>query len=91
MQEKAFDILGVGIGPFNLGLACLSTPLPLKTIFFDNTLKFEWHPGLLIEDSTLQVPFLADLVTLADPTSPFSFLNYLKKNNRIYLSMAISI
>lgn len=47
-------------------------------------MKFEWHPGLLIEDSTLQVPFLADLVTLADPTSPFSFLNYLKKNNRIY-------
>jgi lysine N6-hydroxylase len=32
----------------------------------------------------LQTPFLVDLVTLADPTSPFSFLNYIKERGRIY-------
>jgi lysine N6-hydroxylase len=30
------------------------------------------------------VPFLADLVTLADPTSPYSFLNYLHRRSRLY-------
>ena len=34
---------------------------------------------MLLEDSTLQTPFMSDLVTLADPTSPYSFLNYLKE------------
>ena len=27
---------------------------------------------------------MADLVTLADPTSPYSFLNYLKESGRLY-------
>ena len=30
------------------------------------------------------MPFLADLVTLADPTSPHSFLNYLHEHGRLY-------
>ncbi len=29
---------------------------------------------MMLDDATIQVPFLADLVTMADPTSPFSFL-----------------
>ena len=29
---------------------------------------------MMIEGTTIQVPFLADLVTMADPTSPYSFL-----------------
>ena len=30
------------------------------------------------------MPFLADLVTLADPTSPYTFLNYLHEQGRLY-------
>ncbi|TXS09636.1 ATP-binding cassette domain-containing protein, partial [Streptomyces sp. wa22] len=41
-------------------------------------------PGLLIDGATLQVPFLADLTTLADPTSPWTFLNYLRTRERLY-------
>ena len=77
-----YDIIGVGIGPFNLGLAALTQPLvdsgEISAAFFDKRPAFCWHPGLLLEESTIQVPFLADLVTLADPTSAYSFLNYLK-------------
>ena len=40
--------------------------------------------GMMLEGTHLQVPFLADLVTLADPTSPYSFLNYLKEKGRLY-------
>ena len=39
---------------------------------------------MMIEGATIQVPFLADLVTMADPTSRFSFLNYLKERERLY-------
>ncbi len=45
---------------------------------------FDWHPGMLLDDATLQVPFLADLVTMADPTSRWSFLNYLKRSGNLY-------
>ena len=79
------DVAGIGIGPFNLGLAALSAPIEnLDAVFIDENDQFDWHPGLLLEGATLQTPFMADLVTLADPTSEYSFLNYLKQTGRIY-------
>jgi lysine N6-hydroxylase len=86
MQEhKIYDIVGIGIGPFNLGLAALCAPIDsLSTLFLDQANEFNWHPGMMLSDATLQVPFMADLVTMADPTSPYSFLNYLKQTDRIY-------
>ena len=86
--DEVFDIVGIGIGPFNLGMAALAHPLvqsnELKAIFFDENQGFCWHPGVMFPNSTIQVPFMADLVSLADPTSPWSFLNYLKRQGRIY-------
>lgn len=79
------DFIGIGVGPFNLGLACLTEPVAgLSGLFLDRRPAFEWHPGMLLEDVTLQTPFLSDLVTLADPTSPFSFLSFLKERGRLY-------
>lgn len=85
MKNNTVDFIAIGVGPFNLGLACLSEPIEdLNGVFLDKKEKFDWHPGMLLEDTTLQVPFMADLVTLADPTNPFSFLNYIKEQGRIY-------
>ncbi|MGW3956684.1 lysine N(6)-hydroxylase/L-ornithine N(5)-oxygenase family protein [Streptomyces sp. NPDC004752] len=79
------DLVGIGIGPFNLSLAALAHPLAeLDTVFYEQRPGFDWHPGLLIEGATVQVPFLADLVTLADPTSHWSFLNYLRSRHRLF-------
>ncbi|GAA3781355.1 lysine N(6)-hydroxylase/L-ornithine N(5)-oxygenase family protein [Streptomyces chiangmaiensis] len=79
------DLVGIGIGPFNLSLAALAHPLAeLDTAFYEQRPGFDWHPGLLIDGATLQVPFLADLVTLADPASRWSFLNYLKTCDRLF-------
>ncbi|MFF3941295.1 lysine N(6)-hydroxylase/L-ornithine N(5)-oxygenase family protein [Streptomyces phaeofaciens] len=79
------DLVGIGIGPSNLSLAALAHPLAeLDTVFYDQAPAFAWHPGLLIDGSRIQVPFLADLVTLADPTSPWSFLSYLRTRERLY-------
>lgn len=85
MPERIYDAVAIGLGPFNLGLACLAEPLPdLDLLVLDENPDFDWHPGLMFEDAHLQTPFLSDLVTLADPTSPYSFLNYIKQQGRIY-------
>ncbi|MDI2128642.1 lysine N(6)-hydroxylase/L-ornithine N(5)-oxygenase family protein [Yinghuangia seranimata] len=79
------DLVGIGIGPFNLALAALADRVGgLRTLFLERTPEFRWHPGLLVEGATLQVPFLADLVTLVDPTSPWSFLAYLRAHDRLF-------
>lgn len=79
------DLVGIGIGPFNLSLAALAQPLDgLDAAFYEQRPSFHWHPGLLIEGATLQVPFLADLVTLADPANPWSFLSYLRARERLF-------
>ncbi|MEC5179888.1 lysine N(6)-hydroxylase/L-ornithine N(5)-oxygenase family protein [Arthrobacter sp. CG_A4] len=83
--QRVHDFAAVGVGPFNLGLAALSEPVDgLDGIFLERRESFDWHPGMMLEPAHLQVPFLADLVTLADPTSPFSFLNFLKQTGRLY-------
>jgi len=79
-----YDIAGIGIGPFNLGLAALCKPVAeLRTIFFEQKPEFGWHEGMMIPGTTLQVSYLADLVTLADPSSEYSYLNFLRKQNRL--------
>jgi lysine N6-hydroxylase len=83
--EKIYSVIGIGIGPFNLGLAALIEPVEeLSALFFDQSESFDWHPGLMLNNATLQVPFLGDLVTMADPTNKYSFLNYIKQSNRLY-------
>ncbi|MCW3160295.1 lysine N(6)-hydroxylase/L-ornithine N(5)-oxygenase family protein [Chryseobacterium oryctis] len=84
MKHQIYDIIGIGIGPFNLGMAALADQLPLKTIFFDQEPSFDWHRGLMIEGSKLQVPFIADLVTSVEPTNQYSYLNYLIAKNRLF-------
>ncbi|WP_329068025.1 lysine N(6)-hydroxylase/L-ornithine N(5)-oxygenase family protein [Streptomyces sp. NBC_01429] len=80
-----YDFVGIGLGPFNLGLACLTEPIDeLDGVFLESKPDFEWHSGMFLEGAHLQTPFLSDLVTLADPTSPYSFLNYLKESGRLY-------
>ncbi|WP_326595448.1 lysine N(6)-hydroxylase/L-ornithine N(5)-oxygenase family protein [Streptomyces sp. NBC_01803] len=84
-RNAPYDLVGVGIGPFNLSLAALADGVAgFDALFLDAKPAFSWHPGLLMEGTVLQVPFLADLVTMADPTSPWSFLNYLRAHDRMF-------
>ncbi|MFF3945457.1 lysine N(6)-hydroxylase/L-ornithine N(5)-oxygenase family protein [Streptomyces sp. NPDC001902] len=84
-RDQPYDLLGIGIGPCNLSLAALADGVPyLSAAFYEQERSFRWHPGLLLDDATLQVPFLADLVSLVDPTSRWSFLNYLRTRERLY-------
>lgn len=83
--QKVYDIIGVGIGPFNLGLAAmLDETSGREALFFEKKSEFNWHKGMLIEGTTLQVPFFADLVSMANVRSKYTFLNYLQEHNRLY-------
>ncbi|TLQ45809.1 lysine N(6)-hydroxylase/L-ornithine N(5)-oxygenase family protein [Streptomyces marianii] len=84
-RRDIHDFIGIGLGPFNLGLACLTEPVAeLNGLFLESKPDFEWHSGMFLDGAHLQTPFMSDLVTLADPTSPYSFLNYLKEKGRLY-------
>lgn len=84
-NQKIYDIIGIGIGPFNLGLAALAANIPeLDCLFIEKSNEFNWHPGMMLPTAKMQVPFYADLVTLANPTSPFTYINYLKQTGKLF-------
>lgn len=79
------DVAAIGIGPFNLALAALADEVPeLSFRAYDRKPRFDWHPGLMFDWATVQVSFLADLVSLVRPTSRWSFLSYLADRDRLY-------
>ncbi|OLF11442.1 L-lysine 6-monooxygenase [Actinophytocola xinjiangensis] len=83
------DVVGVGFGPSNLALAIAvhehnqRSAAPVNALFLERQQRFGWHRGMLIEDATMQVSFLKDLVTMRNPTSEFSFLSYLHGAGRL--------
>ncbi|GAA3808376.1 SidA/IucD/PvdA family monooxygenase [Sphaerisporangium flaviroseum] len=82
---ERFDVVGAGLGPFNLSLAALLEPLPdIRMRFFEAQPSFRWHGGIMVPGAQLQVSFLKDLVTLVDPSNVLSFLNYLASEGRLY-------
>lgn len=84
-MSEAHDLIGIGIGPFNLSLAALSAGIPnLQSKFFEFKERFEWHSELVFNDACMQTTYLKDLVTPVDPTSPYSFLNYLVQKKCFY-------
>ncbi|MFJ5262400.1 lysine N(6)-hydroxylase/L-ornithine N(5)-oxygenase family protein [Streptomyces sp. NPDC088387] len=89
--DTIYDVLGIGFGPSNLALAIAlqeagatpDTTDGLRVGFVEKQPRFGWHRGMLIDDATMQVSFLKDLVTMRDPTSDFSFLCYLRDRGRL--------
>lgn len=87
---EVLDVVGVGFGPSNLALAIAirehnhsGSGRELSARFVEHQPRFGWHRGMLIADATMQISFLKDLVTLRNPTSPFSFLSYLHSHQRL--------
>ena len=88
-EPPEFDVIGVGFGPSNLALAIAvaehnrTAAEPLTTRFLERQPEFGWHRGMLIDEATMQVSFLKDLVTMRNPASDFSFLSYLHTQDRL--------
>ena len=86
-MNKIVNLIGIGIGPFNLSLASLLTKTSTTSHFFDKQEDFSWHKELHFNDAIMQTSYLKDLVTPVDPTNPHSFLNYLVSKGLFYQFM----
>jgi len=89
MPEPELDVVGIGFGPSNLAMAIAVTEhnatagRAVSARFLERQPGFGWHRGMLLDDATMQVSFLKDLVTLRNPTSEFTFLKYLHSRGRL--------
>jgi len=88
-EPHTYDIVGVGFGPSNLALAIALDEIlrerghELSHCFIERQPRFTWHGDMLLPGTDMQISFLKDLVSLRDPTSPYSFVNYLRQHNRL--------
>jgi L-ornithine N5-oxygenase len=89
-RDTVFDLIGIGFGPSNLALAVRlaeeagkSDHGDLAHCFIERQPEFGWHRGMLLDDCRMQISFLKDLVTLRDPKSRFTFINYLFERGRL--------
>lgn len=85
VRNDRVDLLGVGFGPANLSLAiALREDSPRTSAFFLEAARDPvWQDGLLLDGSNMQNHPNRDLVTLRNPRSHYSFLNYLFEEGRL--------
>lgn len=87
---RVHDLVGVGFGPSNLGLAIALEERRTAggrapaALFLERQESFGWHRGMLLDDATMQISFLKDLVTPRNPASDFSFLAFLHHQGRLH-------
>jgi L-ornithine N5-oxygenase len=88
-SDRLYDLIGIGFGPANLALSIAlresqeSQDLKLRYIFVEKQPNFAWHSSLLLPGAQLQVSPLKDLATMRDPTSSYTFFNYLHQQGRL--------
>jgi L-ornithine N5-oxygenase len=87
MTHQDVELLAIGAGPSNLALAValeeLAPALAGNCLLVDRADAVSWQPGLLLPWATSQISFLKDLVTLRNPCSEFSFVNFLHNIGRL--------
>lgn len=87
---EPYDLLGVGFGPANMALGVLLQEIAedggpdVRRLFLEAKCEPVWHPGLLLEESHIQITVLKDLATVRNPRSRFSFLCYLQERGRLF-------
>lgn len=88
MRNREVELLAVGAGPANLALAVAIEELGVdglaeNSLVIERGHSVEWQRGLLLPWTKSQVAFAKDLVTLRNPRSEFTFLNYLRSVGRL--------
>lgn len=86
--HREVELLAIGAGPSNLALAVAleeigPADVARDTLVIEQADTAAWQPGMLLPAAQSQVSFLKDLVTLRNPRSRFSFVNYLHDVGRL--------
>ncbi|MGG2459281.1 SidA/IucD/PvdA family monooxygenase [Streptomyces sp. RGM 3693] len=84
-MTRCHDVLGIGFGPANLALA-----IALEEEGHDLDMRFlearpgpSWQSAMMLDGSDIQNHPVRDLVSLRNPRSRYSFINYLFENERL--------
>ncbi|MFE5793161.1 lysine N(6)-hydroxylase/L-ornithine N(5)-oxygenase family protein [Streptomyces sp. NPDC056503] len=84
-MTRCHDVLGIGFGPANLALA-----IALEEEGHDLDIRFlearpgpSWQSAMMLDGSDIQNHPVRDLVSLRNPRSRYSFINYLFENGRL--------
>ncbi len=82
------DLIGIGFGPSNIALAIAlaekrDAGRRMDALFIEKQPGFAWHKDMLLDQARMQISFLKDLATLRNPTSRFTFVNYLHEQRRL--------
>jgi L-ornithine N5-oxygenase len=87
MADREIELLAIGAGPSNIGLAValeeLAPDLAANSLLIEKDEAIAWQRGMLMPWAQSQVSFLKDLVTLRNPQSRFSFISYLHHMGRL--------
>lgn len=85
---KIYDLIGIGFGPSNIALAITLAEQKqagdsIESFFLEKQPNFAWHANMMLDNAHMQVSFLKDLATMRNPSSHFTFINYLHQKNRL--------
>ncbi|MBL1073649.1 SidA/IucD/PvdA family monooxygenase [Nocardia sp. 2] len=88
MIEHEVEVLALGAGPANLAFAVAleesgAPGLAANTLLLEQHPDVKWQRDMLLPWARSQVSFVKDLVTLRNPRSRFSFLNFLHEHDRL--------
>ncbi|MFI5916444.1 SidA/IucD/PvdA family monooxygenase [Dactylosporangium sp. NPDC051541] len=88
MSVHDVEIVMIGAGPSNLALAvaleeCGSPELAAGALVIEQYDDVKWQRNLLLPWARSQVSYVKDLVTLRNPRSRFSFLNFLHERGEL--------
>lgn len=85
---KIHDLIGIGFGPSNIALAITLEEKKqegrnVDSFFIEKQPGFAWHANMMLDNAHMQISFLKDLATMRNPSSHFTFINYLHQKQRL--------
>ncbi|MFT5756389.1 MAG: L-ornithine N5-oxygenase [Alteromonadaceae bacterium] len=88
IKTPRHSLIGIGFGPSNIALAIALKEGGIEKVansalFIEKQAEFSWHKHMMMENTHMQISFMKDLVTLNNPKSDFTFINYLHQQNRL--------
>lgn len=84
-MDAMHDVLGIGFGPANLSLAIglHEAGSDLKARFIEARPGPSWQDAMMLPGSDIQNHPVRDLVSLRNPRSRYSFINFLFEHDRL--------
>lgn len=84
-MTRCHDVLGIGFGPANLALAIAldEEGRDFDVHFLEARTGPSWQSAMMLDGSDIQNHPVRDLVSLRNPRSRFTFINYLFENGRL--------